>query len=74
MDYGTESWHLMEMMRKDLFAVDANIQSFPLQLDSIHPSGDTWKEEELTLLHEKLVDQTYHVVIKEVKVWHGNDH
>ena len=69
MDYGTDTWHLMEMMRKDLFAADVNIQSFPLQLDNIHPLGEQWQEEELTVLHEKLVDQTFHVVIKEVKVW-----
>lgn len=59
----------MEMMRKDLFTVEFNIQSFMLQLDNIQPSGDKWLEEELTLLHEKLVDQTFDVVIKEVKVY-----
>ena len=67
-DYGTESWHLMEWMRKDLFAADQNIQSFALQLDAIHPEGDKWLEEELTFLHEKIVDQTFHVDIQEVKV------
>ena len=69
MDYGTEAWQPMEMMRKDLFTVEFNIQSFMLQLDNIQPSGDKWLEEELTLLHEKLVDQTFDVVIKEVKVY-----
>ena len=68
MDYGTEGWHLMETMRKDLFAVDVNIQSFGLQLDNIQPGGDKWLEEELTFLHEKLVDQTFQVFIKEKKV------
>ena len=60
----------METMRKDLFAVDVKIQSFPLQLDNtnIRPRGDKWQEEELAVLHEKLVDQTFHVVIKEMKV------
>ena len=69
MDYGTEAWQPMEMMRKDLFTVEFNIQSFMLQLDNIQPNGDKWLEEELTLLHEKLVDQTFDVVIKEVKVY-----
>ena len=68
-DYGTEAWQAVEMMRKDLFTVEFNIQSFMLQLDNIQPSGDKWLEEELTLLHEKLVDQTFDVVIKEVKVY-----
>ena len=58
----------MEMMRKDLFTVEFNIQSFALQLDNIQPPGDKWEEEELNWLHEKLVDQTFHVVIEELKV------
>ena len=58
----------MERMRKDLFTVEFNIQSFALQMDDIRPSGDKWEEEELTFLHEKLVDQTFHVAIEEFKV------
>ena len=67
-DYGTEAFQPMEMMRKDLFTVEFNIQSFALQLDNIQPPGDKWEEEELNCLHEKLVDQTFHVVIEEFKV------
>ena len=67
-DYGTEGWSPVEMMRKDLFTVEFNIQSFALQMDDIRPSGDKWEVEELELLHEKLVDQTFHVDIEEFKV------
>ena len=67
-DFGTEAWQPVEMMRKDLFTLDFNIQSFVLQLDNIQPRGEQWQEEEIIFLHEKLVDQTFHVVIEEVKV------
>ena len=55
-------------MRKDLFATEVPVQSFQVKVDNVYPRDVKWKEEDIKLLHELVVDNSYSVAIEEVEV------
>ena len=55
-------------MRKDLFAMDIPVQTIQLRIDTIKPREGEWKEKELDILHELLVDKTFNVIIEDSEV------
>ena len=60
-DYGTEAHCYFRNMRKQLMMQDLPVQSFPLKVSNI--SSATWTEEEITILHEMIVDKTVAVIL-----------
>ena len=62
-DYGTEAHCYFRNMRKQLMMQDFPVQSFPLKVSNL--SSATWTEEEITILHEMIVDKTVAVILED---------